>query len=113
MGSFRPLVFGTNGGMGVECQMFLRHLAEELSKKDGEPYAAVITVTFKGSQDIRLPELTSTRTKFNSLPRGSKGQSIAQAHKGFFIRPNNFITKQSGSGVAVLRLCVELCCGSN
>ena len=51
--------------------------------------------TFKGSQDIRFPELTSTRTKFNSLPRGSKGQSIAQAHKGFFIRPNNFITKQS------------------
>ena len=41
MGSFTPLVFGTNGGMGVECQMFLRHLAEELSKKDGEPYAAV------------------------------------------------------------------------
>ena len=29
--------------MGVECQMFLRHLAEDLSKKDGEPYAAVIT----------------------------------------------------------------------
>ena len=29
--------------MGVECQMFLRHLAEEMSKKDGEPYAAVIT----------------------------------------------------------------------
>ena len=43
MGSFTPLVFGTNGGMGVECQMFFRHLAEELSKKDGEPYAAVIT----------------------------------------------------------------------
>ena len=43
MGSFTPLIFGTNGGMGVECQMFLRHLAEELSKKDGEPYAAVIT----------------------------------------------------------------------
>ena len=70
-------------------------------------------VTFKGSQEKRLPELTSTRTKFNLIPRGSKGQSIAQAHKGFFIRPNNFITKQSGSGVAVLRLCVELCCGSN
>ena len=42
-GSLTPLVFGTNGGMGVECQMFLRHLAEELSKKDGKPYAAVIT----------------------------------------------------------------------
>ena len=43
MGSFTPLIFGTNGGMVVECQMVLRHLAEELSKKDGEPYAAVIT----------------------------------------------------------------------
>ena len=43
MGSFIPLVFGTNGGMGVECQMVFRHLTEELSKKDGEPYAAVIT----------------------------------------------------------------------
>ena len=37
MGSFTPLVFGTNGGMGVECQMFLRNLAEKMSKKDGEP----------------------------------------------------------------------------
>ena len=43
MGSFTPLVFGTNGGMGVECLMFFRHLAEELSKKDGKPYAAVLT----------------------------------------------------------------------
>ena len=43
MGSFTPLVFATKGGMGVECQMFLRDLAEELSKKDGEPYVALIT----------------------------------------------------------------------
>ena len=43
MGSFTPLVFGTNGEMGVECQMFLRNLAEKLSKKDGEPYAVVMT----------------------------------------------------------------------
>ena len=43
MGSFTPLLFGTNGGMGVQCQMFLRHLAEKLSKKDGEPYVVVIT----------------------------------------------------------------------
>ena len=29
MGSFTPLVFGTNGGMGNECQRFLKHLADK------------------------------------------------------------------------------------
>ena len=43
MGSFIPLVFGTNGGMGVGYQMFLTNLAEKLSKKDGEPYAVLMT----------------------------------------------------------------------
>ena len=40
MGSFTPLVFGTNGGMGKERQRFLKHLAD---KKDIEPYHIVIT----------------------------------------------------------------------
>ena len=40
MGLFTPLVFGTNGGMGKECQRFLKHLAD---KKDIEPYHIVIT----------------------------------------------------------------------
>ena len=43
MGSFTPLVFGTNGGMGTECHLFLKHLAEKLSQKDGDPYHFVIT----------------------------------------------------------------------
>ena len=43
MGTFTPLVLGTNGGMGIECQMFLKHLADKLSRKDGEPYHAVIS----------------------------------------------------------------------
>ena len=30
MGSFKPLVFGTNGGMGNE-QLFLKHLADKIS----------------------------------------------------------------------------------
>ena len=38
MGSFTPLVFGTNGGMGTECHSFLKHLAEKLSQKEGDPY---------------------------------------------------------------------------
>ena len=43
MGTFTPLVLGTNGGMGIECQMLLKHLADKLSRKDGEPYHAVIS----------------------------------------------------------------------
>ena len=43
MGSFTPLVFGTNGGMGTECQMFLKALAEKISRKTNEPYAETIT----------------------------------------------------------------------
>jgi hypothetical protein len=42
MGSFTPLVFGTNGGMGIECQMFLKQLAQKLAEKDDERYAVVI-----------------------------------------------------------------------
>ena len=43
MGSFTPLVFGTNGRMGTECHHFLKHLVEKLSHKDGDPYHFVIT----------------------------------------------------------------------
>ena len=32
MGSFTPLVFGTNGGMGVKCQMFFRHRREAVTE---------------------------------------------------------------------------------
>ena len=30
MGTFTPLVFGTTGGMGLDCQNFLRILANKL-----------------------------------------------------------------------------------
>ena len=53
----------------------------------------IVIVTFRGSQVI-LPKLTSKRTKFNSIPRGSKGQAIAQTHKGFLHTANNFITSE-------------------
>ena len=36
MGSFTPLVFGTNCGMGADCNCFLKRLAEKLSK-DNSP----------------------------------------------------------------------------
>ena len=31
-----PLIFGTNGGMGAECSMFVKELAKKLSKKRNE-----------------------------------------------------------------------------
>ena len=43
MGTFTPLMFGTNGGMGVDCQNFLRTLANKLSIKNNESYASSIT----------------------------------------------------------------------
>ena len=43
MGTFTPLVFGTNGGMGLDCEVFLRTLANKLSSKNKEPYASVIS----------------------------------------------------------------------
>ena len=43
MATFTPLVFGTNRGMGVDCQNFLRNLAEKISRKNNESYASVIT----------------------------------------------------------------------
>ena len=43
MGSFTPLIFGTNGGMGADCHCFLKRLAEKLSEKNEEPYHITIT----------------------------------------------------------------------
>ena len=36
--SFTPLIFGTNGGTGEECKMFMKHLAQKLAEKDVEGY---------------------------------------------------------------------------
>ena len=41
MRTFTPLVFGTNGGMGLDRQNFLRTLANKLSSKNNEPYAVI------------------------------------------------------------------------
>ena len=43
MGSFTPLVFGTNGGMGADFNCFLKRLAEKLSEKNVEHYHITIT----------------------------------------------------------------------
>ena len=39
--AFPPLVFGTNGGMGIDCQMFLDR---KIRKNDQERYAVVIAL---------------------------------------------------------------------
>ena len=43
MGTFTSLVFGTNGGMGLDCHNFLRTLANKLSTNNNEHYASVIS----------------------------------------------------------------------
>ena len=44
IGSFTLLViFGTNGGMGADCNCFLKRLAEKLLEKNEEPYHITIT----------------------------------------------------------------------
>ena len=43
MGTFTPLVFGTNGSMALDYQNFLRSLANKPSTKNDEPYASVIS----------------------------------------------------------------------
>ena len=42
-GSFTPLVFGTNGGMGKECEHFLSILANKIPEKDDEKYSQIIS----------------------------------------------------------------------
>ena len=41
-GTFTPLVFGTNGGMGEECCKFISKLASQLREKQNESYSTVI-----------------------------------------------------------------------
>ena len=43
MGTFTPLEFSTNGGMGLSELVFLRTLANKLSSKNNEPYGSVIS----------------------------------------------------------------------
>ena len=41
--SFTPLVLGINGGMGKECRVFVKTLAEKLAKKQNESYSTIIS----------------------------------------------------------------------
>ena len=71
MGTFTPLIFGTNGGMGSECQMFLKNLAEKLTKKTRDTYANVITwirtrISFEIIKSVHMC-IRGSRTPFNKI----------------------------------------------
>ena len=68
MGSFTPLAFGTNGGMGADCNCFLKRLAEKLSEKNEEPYH--ITITWIEILRSVHTCVRGSRTPFHKIPRG-------------------------------------------
>ena len=74
MGSFTPLLFGTNGGMGADCNCFLKRLAEKLSEKNEEPYHIAITWirTWLPFEILRLVPtcVRFSRTPFHKIPQG-------------------------------------------
>ena len=74
MGSFTPLVFGTNGGMGADCNCFLKRLAEKLSEKNEEPYHITITwirtlLSFEILRSVHTC-VRRFRTLFHKIPQG-------------------------------------------
>ena len=67
-GTFTPLVFGINGAMGRECQLFHKKLAKKLSQKQNEKYHEVIMdirtkIYFKSLKSMPLC-LRGSRTVF-------------------------------------------------
>ena len=42
-GTFTPLVFSVSGGMGKECSMFHKHVAEKIAIKTEERYEKVLS----------------------------------------------------------------------
>ena len=43
-GTFTPLIFSLNGGMGPECAKYHQHLAQSIADKSGEKYSSIITL---------------------------------------------------------------------
>ena len=74
MGSFTPLVFGTNGGMGADCKCFLEGLPEKLSEKNEEPYHITMTWirTLLSFGILRLVHtcVRGSRTPLHKIPQG-------------------------------------------
>ena len=87
-GTFTPLVFATTGGMADECRRYYCRLAELISTKKGEPYAATISwirtkVSFailrgallclRGSRTPRTRHFANIRNKDLELENGLAG----------------------------------------
>ena len=73
IGSFTPLVFGTNGGMEADCNCFLKRLTEKLSEKNEEPYHITITwirtlLSFEILRSVHICVIGS-RTPFHKIPQ--------------------------------------------
>ena len=80
MGSFTPLVFGTNGGMGADCNCFLKRLAEKLSEKNEEPYHITITwIRTLLSFEVLRSVHTCVRGFQDTFPKFHKGISLLTA----------------------------------
>ena len=42
-GTFTPLIYSINGGIGPECSTYHKHLADKLACKTGERYEKIVT----------------------------------------------------------------------
>ena len=71
MGSFTPLVFRTNGGMGNEYQRFLKHLADHIAQKDTKPYKHHYCVA-QNSNLFRTRRSVDARVSCSRTPVHSK-----------------------------------------
>ena len=74
MGSFIPLVFGTNGGKGADYDCSLKCLAEKLSEKNEESYHITITwirtlLSFEILRSVHTC-VRGSRTPFHKIPQG-------------------------------------------
>ena len=72
MGSVTPLVFGTNGGVGADCNCFLNRLAEKLLEENEEPYLITITwirtlLYFEILRSVHTC-VRGSRTPFHKIP---------------------------------------------
>ena len=74
MGSFTSLVFGTNGGIGADCNCFLKRRAEKLSEKNKEPYHMTINwirtlLSFRILRSVHTC-VRGSSTPFHKIPQG-------------------------------------------
>ena len=75
-GVFTPLVFGTNGGMGKECQMFLKQLATTLAEKTNEKYSDIVTwIRTRTSVHILKSAITCVRGSRVPFRKGTTAAS--------------------------------------